>query len=143
MKILIRLPNWLGDVVMSTAFVNAARQLYPGAQIDVIIKKELDGIALLMPGLNKVHLFSKQEYKGLRGVYSFGKSLLTEHYDLFFCLPDSLSSAVMGWATGAKKRIGFGKQGRFFLMTNSYKKPQQLHRTDEYVAYWNNLQAKR
>jgi len=38
MKILIRLPNWLGDVVMSTAFVSAVRGLYPEASIDVIIK---------------------------------------------------------------------------------------------------------
>lgn len=134
MNILIRLPNWLGDVVMSTAFVNAVRQLYPDAQIDVIIKKELNGIVNLIPGLNKIHLFSKQEYKGLNGVYKFGKTLRAGKYDLFFCLPDSLSSAVMGWATRAKKRIGFGKEGRFFLLTNSYKKPANLHRTDEYVS---------
>jgi lipopolysaccharide heptosyltransferase II len=134
MKILIRLPNWLGDVVMSTAFVNAVKQLYPDAKIDVIMKKELNGIAHLIPDLNKIHLFSKQEYKGLNGVYKFGKTLRTEDYELFFCLPDSLSSAVMGWATKAKKRIGFGKEGRFFLLTNNYRKPVNLHRTDEYVS---------
>src|ERR1041385_1226182 len=134
MKILIRLPNWLGDVVMSTAFVGAVKQLYPDAQVDVIIKKELGAIASFIPGLNKIHLFSKQEYQGLQGVYRFGKALGTEKYDLFFCLPDSLSSAVMGWATRAKKRIGFGKEGGGFLMTNTYKKPANLHRTDEYVT---------
>lgn len=134
MKILIRLPNWLGDVVMGTAFVGAVRQIYPGAEIDVILKKELGGIASRIRGLHQVHLFSKQEYQGLGGVYRFGKTLRAENYDLFFCLPDSLSSAVMGWAARAKKRIGFGKEGRFFLMTNSYKKPADLHRTDEYIS---------
>lgn len=134
MKILVRLPNWLGDVVMSTAFVNAVRQIYPDAVLDVIIKKELSGIASFVPGLRHVYPFSKQEHNGLSGVYRFGKKFRSEKYDLFFCLPDSLSSAVMGWATNAKKRIGFGKEGRFFLMTNSYKKPANLHRTDEYVS---------
>jgi lipopolysaccharide heptosyltransferase II len=134
MKILVRLPNWLGDVVMSTAFVNAVRQIYPGAQLDVIIKKELSSIASFIPGIHLVHPFSKQEHNGLGGVFRFGKNLRSEKYDLFFCLPDSLSSAVMGWATGAKKRVGFGKEGRFFLMTNSYKKPVNLHRTDEYIS---------
>ena len=134
MKILIRLPNWLGDVVMSTAFVSAVRQLYPNALVDVIIKKELGGIVSLIPGIHRVHLFSKSEHPGLTGVYRFGKTLQTEKYDLFFCLPDSLSSAVMGWATKAKKRVGFGKEGRFFLMTNTYKKPTGFHRTDEYVS---------
>jgi lipopolysaccharide heptosyltransferase II len=134
MKILIRLPNWLGDVVMSTAFVKSVKQLYPDAAIDVIIKKELSGIAALIPDLKKIHSFSKQDYPGLNGVFKFGKTLRSEKYDLFFCLPDSLSSAVMGWATGAKKRLGFGKEGRFFLLTKSYKKPLNLHRTDEYLS---------
>src|SRR5271170_3994971 len=118
MKILIRLPNWLGDVVMSTAFVNAVKQSYPDASIDVIIKKELSGIAALIPGLNLVHSFSKQEYKGLRGAFRFGKKLKTEKYDLFFNLPTSLSSTVMGWATGANMRIGFNTEGGFLLLTN-------------------------
>ncbi len=134
MKILVRLPNWLGDVVMSTAFVNGVRQVYPDAQLDVIIKKELSSITSLIPGIHLVHPFAKQEHNGLSGVYRFGKKLRAEKYDLFFCLPDSLSSAVMAWATGAKKRIGFGKEGRFFLLTNSYKKPANLHRVDEYVS---------
>jgi len=134
MKILIRLPNWLGDVVMSTAFVAAVRKFYPDAAIDAIVKKELSGIALLIPGLHAVHPFSKQEYPGLKGAYRFGKQLRHEKYDLFFNLPASLSSLVLGWATGAKKRIGFAKEGGFFLLTNAYKSPANVHRVDEYIS---------
>jgi lipopolysaccharide heptosyltransferase II len=134
MKILIRLPNWLGDVVMSTAFVASVKKLYPEATVDVIIKKELVSIASLMPGLHVVHPFSKKEYSGLSGVYRFGKALRSEKYDLFFNLPSSLSSLVMGWAAGAKKRVGFAKEGGFFLLTNVYKKPLNVHRVDEYIS---------
>jgi len=134
MKILIRLPNWLGDVVMSTAFIAAVKELYPGAHVDVIIKKELNSIATLIPGLHTIHPFSKQENKGLLGVYRFGKKLKSEKYDLFFNLPTSLSSLVMALATGSKKRIRFGKEGGFFMLTNSYKKPVNVHRVDEYIS---------
>jgi lipopolysaccharide heptosyltransferase II len=134
MKILVRLPNWLGDVVMSTAFIAALKQLYPDALIDVIIKKELSSITTLIPGLHKVHLFSKQEFKGLPGVYRFGKSLRGEQYDLFFSLPHSLSALVMGRVTGAKERIGFANEGGIFLLTNAYKKPVNMHRVDEYIS---------
>lgn len=134
MKILIRLPNWLGDVVMSTAFVASVKQLYPGAGVDVIIKKELGSIATLMPGINTIHPFLKHEYKGLKGAYRFGRKLRREKYDLFFNLPTSLSSTVMGWATGAKQRIGFDKEGGFFLLTKAYKMPADIHRVDEYIS---------
>jgi lipopolysaccharide heptosyltransferase II len=134
MKILVRLPNWLGDVVMSTAFIGAVKQAYPTAQVDVIIKKELSAIAALIPGLHKIHSFSKDEYRGLGGVYRFGKSLRAERYDIFFTLPDSLSSAVMGKATGAKQRIGYSKEGGFFLLTKVCRRPPNVHRVDEYLS---------
>jgi len=134
MKILVRLPNWLGDVVMSTAFIGAVKQFYPTAQVDVIIKKELSSIASLIPGLTQIHIFSKDEYRGLGGVYRFGKTLRAEKYDIFFTLPDSLSAAVMGKATGAKQRIGFSKEGGFFMLTKTCKRPVNVHRVDEYLS---------
>jgi heptosyltransferase-2 len=133
MKILIRLPNWLGDVVMSTAFVNAVGQFYNGAQVDVIIKKELAGVAAFIPGINKVYPFSKQEHNGLTGVYRFGRSLRGEDYDLYFNLPNSFSSYTMAWAAKARKRIGFSKEGGMFLLTHAYNKPVNKHRVDEYL----------
>ncbi len=121
-------------MVMSTAFIGAVQRVYPGAQIDVIVKKELSGIAELIDGLHTIHAFSKSANEGLLGVFNFGRKLRSEKYDFFFCLPDSLSSALMGWATGSKKRIGFSKEGRFLLMTNSFQKPKQVHRVEEYVS---------
>ncbi|MBE9585226.1 lipopolysaccharide heptosyltransferase II [Mucilaginibacter sp. JRF] len=134
MKILIRLPNWLGDVVMSTSFVTAVKQLYPDAQIDVIIKQELKGIAALIPGISNIYPFSKQEFKGLRGVYRFGKTLRNKQYDIYFNLPPSLSSAMMAFGTRAKKRVGFGNEGGFLLLTKACKRPNNVHRVREYIA---------
>jgi lipopolysaccharide heptosyltransferase II len=143
MKILIRLPNWLGDVIMSTAFINAVKQSYPDALVDVIVKKELSGLAALISGLNTVYPFSKQEYKGLRGAFRFGKTLKAKKYDLFFNLPTSLSSTVLGWASGAVKRIGFNKEGSFLLFTNLYKKPVNVHRVDEYLSLLEQFSGKK
>jgi heptosyltransferase-2 len=134
MKIVIRLPNWLGDLVMATAFVEATKQLYPGAVIDVIIKKELSSIAPLIGGINQIHIFSKQEYPGLGGVFRFGKTLRAEQYDIFFNLPASLSSAVMAWGTKAKKRVGFTDEGGRFLLTDPYTKPLTVHHVDKYLS---------
>jgi|SRR6185503_5310664 len=133
-KILIRLPNWLGDVVMSSAFVGAINEFYPDAVIDAIVKKELAAVANLIPGISRFYLFSKQERPGLTGAYSFGKQLRAEKYDLFFNLPESFSSQVMAKGTRAKKRIGFNKEGSFFLLTDSFKKPKNVHRVEEYIS---------
>lgn len=135
MKILVRLPNWLGDMVMATAFLNALQQQYPDAAISVIAKKGIHDLVSFFPSTRHQFVFDKSEYPGFRGLLSFGKKIKeTDQFDLFFSLPDSFSSALMGYASGAKKRIGYKKELRSLLLTDSYVKPPQLHRVEEYVA---------
>lgn len=132
--ILIRLPNWLGDMVMATAFVEAVKRYYPNAEIDLIAKQGIDFLLDYFPPHNKGITFSKQEYEGLKGAHAFGEKIREEKkYDLFFCLPDSLSAATMGAAINAMQSVGFKKNVRFLLLTNIYKKNKKLHRVEEYV----------
>ena len=135
LRICVRLPNWLGDTVMSLGFMHLLHEAYPNADVSVIIKKGLEGVISLLPDIKKIYLFSKEENKGLRGVWNFGRKLKSEQkFDLFFVLPDSFSSAVMAFGSGAKKRVGFRAQGRNFLLTHTYKKPSGKHRVEEYAA---------
>lgn len=134
MNILIRLPNWLGDMVMSTAFVQAVKNEYPAATVDVIAKKGIDFLLDYFPEHGQRFIFSKEEYKGTGGVWKFGKMIAAKKkYDIFFCLPDSFSSAVMGFAIAARQRAGFKKELRSLFLTHSYTKPKNLHRVEEYV----------
>ncbi len=133
-NILIRLPNWLGDMVMATSLVEAVKRYYPNAEIDLIAKQGIDFLLEYFPAHNQKIIFSKQEYEGLKGAHEFGKKVRKEKkYDLFFCLPDSLSAATMGAAINATKSIGFKNNVRFLLLTNIYKKNKKLHRVEEYV----------
>ncbi|MFN0082911.1 MAG: glycosyltransferase family 9 protein [Ferruginibacter sp.] len=133
-NILIRLPNWLGDMVMATAFVQAVKIHYPAASIDLIAKKGIDFLLDYFPVHNKRFVFSKDQHEGLQGARLFGQEIRKQKkYDLFFCLPDSLSAATMGNAIGAKKSIGFKKNVRFILLSNTFKKHTKLHRVEEYV----------
>jgi lipopolysaccharide heptosyltransferase II len=134
MNILIRLPNWLGDMVMSTAFVQAVKNEYPHATIDLVAKKGIDFLLDYFPGHGNRFIFSKDEYNGTIGAWKFGKMIAAQKkYDIFFCLPDSFSSAIMGRTIGAKQRAGFKKELRSFFLTHSYSKQKNLHRVEEYV----------
>src|SRR5215213_696712 len=135
MKILIRLPNWLGDMVMSVAFLQELYRQYPDAEISVIAKKGIHELLPFFPPIKHGFVFNKEEYKRITGVIKFGKMIRAqEKFDLFFCLPDSFSSALMGFASGAKKRIGYKKELRSLLLTHSYSRPKSKHRVEEYMA---------
>ncbi len=134
MNILIRLPNWLGDMVMSTAFVQAVKNEFPNANIDLVAKKGIDFLLNYFPEHGQRFIFSKEDYKGIACAWKFGKIIATEKkYDLFFCLPDSFSSALMGHATAAKQRIGYKKEMRSVFLTHSFTRQKNIHRIEEYI----------
>jgi lipopolysaccharide heptosyltransferase II len=134
MNILIRLPNWLGDMVMSTAFVQAVKNEYPAATVDLVAKKGIDFLLEYFPAYGQSFIFSKDEYKGPGGLRKFGKMMAAQKkYDLFFCLPDSFSSAMMAHAANARQRVGFKKELRSVFLTHSFTKKKNLHRVEEYV----------
>lgn len=134
MKILVRLPNWLGDMIMSLGCIRALQALYPGAAISVIAKKGIHPLLEFFPTLAGQYIFSKEEFPGITGARKFGKMIrASERFDLFVCLPDSFSSAVMGWAAGARERIGYNKEMRSVLLTRAFSKKPGLHRAVEYV----------
>ena len=135
MRILVRLPNWLGDMVMSVAFIKQLQQQYPDAQISVIAKKGIHDLLQFFPAFEHQFVYDKARYGGVRGVWRFGRHIkATAAFDLYFSLPESLSSAIMGYATGAGKRIGYRNEGRSVLLTHTYAKPAVTHRVQEYLA---------
>ena len=122
-------------MVMSTAFVKAVKEQYPNAVIDLVAKKGIDFLLDYFPAHGRSYVFSKETNKGISGLWQFGKAIRKEKkYDIFFCLPDSFSSAVMGYAIAAKKKVGYKKELRSLLLTSSYTKKKNIHRVEEYTG---------
>ena len=134
MKILVRLPNWLGDMVMSVGAMHQLPYFFPGAETSVIAKKGIHELLEFFPATKHQFIFSKDEHIGWKGLWQFGKNIKrTEKFDLFFSFPDSFSSAFIGYAAGAEKRAGYKKEGRNFLLTDAFNKKKGIHRVEEYI----------
>ena len=86
MNILIRLPNWLGDMVMSTAFVQAVKNEYPNATIDLITKKGID----LLPILLEMILWSDKYLSIAPQAKEFAKMIRKDKDGLFKNMSASL-----------------------------------------------------
>tara|TARA_Y100001970_G_scaffold292442_1_gene433744 strand:+ start:235 stop:1242 length:1008 start_codon:yes stop_codon:yes gene_type:complete len=129
-KILIRTPNWLGDLVISTGFISAVLENFPNSEIDLIVRSGFENLPLIHRG--KILIFDPK--KNSSG--DFGKKLIKNNYDIFFVLPPSFSSAWMAFKSKASKRIGYKGQFRSILLnySKSYeKKPRTEHILKEYM----------
>ena len=129
-KILIRTPNWLGDLVMATGFFRAVLEIYPESQVDLIVKSGFENLPL--PHRGKVIIFdSKHNSSG-----TFGKTLRFENYANFYILPPSFSSAWMAFQSRIPQRIGYAGEYRSLLLTVAKKHeetPRSQHLLKEYL----------
>jgi heptosyltransferase-2 len=118
-RIYVRLPNWVGDVVMATPLFRSLRDAFPGAEILGHGKERnfefVDGARFF----DRTIPF--QRGSGLLGPWLEGRRVraLAGPIDLALVLPNSLSSAIVARATGARRRIGYKNEGRSLLLTDA------------------------
>lgn len=119
MKLVIRMPNWLGDLVMATPILRDVRQKYPKAHITAMCQSNVAPLLHANPHLDGVLAFSHADKSQAI------KALRKGRFDLGILLTNSLSSAWLFWRGGVKKRIGFISDGRRLLLNNPVPMPKE------------------
>ncbi|MBI3872003.1 MAG: lipopolysaccharide heptosyltransferase II [candidate division Zixibacteria bacterium] len=119
-RILVRVPNWVGDAVMAFPFLASLKENAPEATITVLCKRHLAPLFERAHGVNRViPLDDSRGARGWRSVIHNGSILRKEKFDLAFCLPTSFGSALMLWRARIPRRVGHSAESRGLLLTNS------------------------
>ena len=113
-RILVVLPNWVGDVVMATPTLAAIRARYPQAEITFLLRSYVEEI-VAGGGWHDATVAWPAE--GWRGLPALGKRLRAERFGLAVLLPNSFRSAAAAWLSGAPRRVGYRRDGRGWLLT--------------------------
>lgn len=109
LRIAIRLPNWLGDVVMALSFIEECAKLFPHAKIELLGLEKF--AAFPFPKQYSYVVVPKRIFQG-----GFLKKIRAKRYGVFFALPLSFSSALLAFLSRARFRIGYKSEGRNFLL---------------------------
>ncbi len=123
-KILIRVPNWIGDAVMSTGFIEACKKDNPGAAITILAHQRVAGLFEANPNVNDIIAFNKDEE-----IFHIARRIKSRRFDRAYILPLSFSSALICYLTGIKQRIGYASELRNLLLTRSLKYSQRNFRS--------------
>jgi heptosyltransferase-2 len=128
-RVLVRMPNWLGDVVMATPLLRTLRENLPRAHLAVLAlpsgAKLLEGL----PGVDQVILYRRNdEHAGARGMLRLARALRAERFDLAVCCPNSFSSALSLYLARVPRRVGWSYGGRSLLLTDRLVPEMRGHR---------------
>ena len=110
-RIVLRAPNWVGDVIMATPALRALRARFPQARIAVMAKGTglavLDGSPWFDDGIERG-----------RGLRENARRLRAFGADAGVLLPNSHGSALEMWLAGVPRRVGTDMNLRGLLLTD-------------------------
>jgi heptosyltransferase-2 len=125
-SIIIRMPNWLGDVVMATPVLSALRERFPKAHIVLMISSQLAPLFEKDPRVNEIFAFTRPS-GFLRRIEA--RQIITRiregKYDLGLLLTNSFSSAWWFYRGQVKKMVGYGRP---FLVNNNASFPKNYEK---------------
>jgi lipopolysaccharide heptosyltransferase II len=134
-KILIFNVNWLGDVIFSSPFIRAIREVFPASYIVCAAPPRCKEILEANTRINEFIMFDEDfSEKTFLGKIDFACKLRDEKFDIAFILHRSLSRAFITYLAGIKTRVGYDTKGRGFLLTKRLSSPDKdIHRVEYFL----------
>lgn len=121
-NILVRGPNWTGDVVMATPGFRALRAAFPEARLVLHLRRGLEALVAGSPWFDEV-IPVRSYARGLMRILAEGLSLRSRHFDLGLCLPDSFSAALLMRVAGVGRIVGYRRRARSWLLDQAVPPP--------------------
>jgi heptosyltransferase II len=135
-NILIRMPNWLGDLVMATPVLHDVRQKWPEASITAMCQGHVGNLLTHDPNLNEIYSFKKPSGWIHRSQHhEIIHALRHGEYDLGILLTNSFSSAWWFWRGDVANRIGFASNLRSLLLDKAVPFPPNKEKQHLVLTY--------
>lgn len=135
-KVLVIQTAFIGDIIMSTPLFKGIRQACPDAEIDVVVNSRYAHLLANNPYISRVMDFDKSRRK-LWNLFKLIRTIRKNHYDVALSMQIHLSSSLMMFLGGIRKRIGFPRQA---LITHPVEAVPGLHIRERAGLLLNRLQ---
>lgn len=142
-NILIIKPSSLGDIVLALPALSALRRNFPDAEISWLVRPEFALLIENHPHLSRTILFDRRllgkawyHPRALAALAALIRKLRKAKYDAVIDLQGLFRTAVFGWLSGCKKRLGMTASREFASLFYTDKVAQDadsIHLIDYYL----------
>ncbi len=122
MRVVVFLPNWIGDAVMATPALRSLRRGFAQAQIIGVLRPAVAELLRGTPWLDELLYHDPR-----RGHHSLEvvRRLRALKAQVAVLMPNSFRTALMAWLAGVRRRVGYRRYGRGWLLTDPLAPPRQ------------------
>jgi len=133
-RLWVRLPNWLGDVVMTLPLLRALRAGRPDAEIVLVAKKQFLPLLESWSIADRLHALPPHG----AGYFAHFRALRAEYPDVWLLFTNSLRGDFEAQCTGARQRFGIVRPGKPRpLLSHAYRVPADFdEKTHHQFELW-------
>lgn len=122
-RLLVAIPNWVGDVVLATPTFAALRAGLPDARITFLMRRYVSDVVagggwhddeLHWPATNDV-----------RGFLRLVRQVREQRYDAVLLLTNSYRSTLLAYFARISRRVGYAREWRGWMLTERLRPPTE------------------
>lgn len=135
-NIIVRMPNWLGDLVMATPILRDLRQKYPRANLTAMCQSNVAGLLKHDPNVDDIYSYTRPSgWIHRHHPTDIIEKLRFGDYDLGILLTNSFSSAWWFKRGGVRNRVGFATNFRSWLLDKAVPYPKNIEKQHLVLTY--------
>lgn len=142
-KILVRVPNWIGDVIMSLPALEALKSNFQSSSLTVLARPWVKDILENHPAVDSLLSYNsggKRIYQ-LKTMLWTARILRRERFDMAVLFQNAFEAALLSMMGGIRYRVGYDTDGRGFLLTHKVRK-KSWNPHGHQVEYYMNILKK-
>lgn len=135
-NIIVRMPNWLGDLVMATPLLADLRSHWPDAQITAMAQSNVAPLLKNNPHIQEIYSFKRPSgWIHRNQPWDIISTLKKGKYDLGILTTNSFSSAWWFWWGNVQNRVGYTGHSRKMLLTQALPYPENRETQHLVITY--------
>jgi heptosyltransferase-2 len=131
-RVVVRIPNWVGDVVIAVPALRELRGVLPQAHITVVSRPSTADIFIEADFVDEILVYDR---KGLADTWTQAREWRGRKFDLALLFQNAFEAALIAFMARVPMRMGYATERRGSLLTHSLPSPSWKNERHESFYY--------
>jgi heptosyltransferase-2 len=141
-RILVRVPNWIGDAVLCLPALECLKALYPSSSVTVLTKSRAVPVFRHNPAVEDIIEYEdRSRHSGIKGRLVLSGEIRERRFDLAVLFQNAFDAAFIAYISRIPRRVGYARDLRTKLLTTPVPVTKEIKSRHQVYYYLNIVKA--